>query len=123
MPTKVNVPAPFLRELRRLAKKYPAVLKQFETLAEQLKADERPGDKIPRVGRDVYKVRLANPSAKRGKSGGFRVIYYVQLVDSVLMVTIYSKTEQNDISPEEIRRIVDEIMPPDDDEERESDDA
>lgn len=59
MPTKVNVPAPFVRELRRLAKKYPAVVKQ-------LKADERPGDKIPRVGVDVYKVRLANPSAKRG---------------------------------------------------------
>lgn len=121
MPTKVNVPAPFLRELRRLAKKYPAVLKQFEKLAEQLKADERPGDKIPHVGRDVYKVRLANPSAKRGKSGGFRVIYYVQLVDSVLMVTIYSKTEQIDISPEEIRRIVDETQPPDSDDE--SDDA
>lgn len=116
MPTKVNVPAPFVRELRRLAKKYPAVVKQHEELVQQLKADERPGDKIPRVGVDVYKVRLANPSAKRGKSGGFRVIYYVQLVDSVLLVTIYSKTEQTDISPEEIRRIVEELLPPSDDE-------
>ena len=116
MPTKVNVPAPFLRELRRLAKKYPAVVGQFEKLAQQLKNDERPGDKIPRVGHDVYKVRLANPSARRGKSGGFRVIYYVQLVDSVLLLTIYSKTEQIDVSPEEIRRIVEELLPPPDDE-------
>lgn len=114
MPTKVNVPAPFLRELRRLAKKYPAVLQQFEKLAEQLKDDERPGDKIPRTSYDVYKVRLPNPSAQRGKSGGFRVIYYVQLVDQVLLVTIYSKTERADISPEEIGRIVEDILPPTD---------
>lgn len=44
------------------------------------------------------------------------MIYYVQLVDSVLLVTIYSKTEQTDISPEEIRRIVEELLPPSDDE-------
>jgi len=77
MPTKIELPRLFLRELRNLAKKYPAVLKQFERLSDQLKNDERPGDKIPGVGYDVYKVRLPNPSAQRGKSGGFRVIYYV----------------------------------------------
>lgn len=109
MPTKVKVPSPFLRELKKLAKKYPSLLKQFETLTEHLRADERPGDKVPRVGHDVYKVRLANPSAKRGKSGGFRVVYYVQLVDTILLVTIYSKTEQVDITPEEIRAIIEEI--------------
>jgi mRNA-degrading endonuclease RelE of RelBE toxin-antitoxin system len=79
MPTNVDIPPLFLKDLRRLAKKYPAVLKQFENLLNQLKADERPGDKIPRAGFDVYKLRLPNPSAKRGKSGGFRVIYYVQV--------------------------------------------
>ena len=110
MPTRVNIPAPFQRDLRRLAKKYPAVLTEFETLAQQLKADARPGDKIPRVGQEVYKVRLANPSASRGKSGGFRVIYYVQLTDSVLMLTIYAKSEQTDISPEDIRRILDDLL-------------
>ena len=114
MPTKVNVPAPFLRQLRRLAKKYPKVLRQFDGLAQQLKLGERPDDKIPRVGYDVYKVRLANPSARRGKSGGFRVIYYLQLADSVLMLTIYSKTEQTDIRPEEIRRVLEDLLPPND---------
>ena len=53
MPTKVEVPPVFLNDLRRLAKKYPGVLKQFEILLNQLKADERPGDKIPGVGYDV----------------------------------------------------------------------
>lgn len=118
MTTTVNIPEPFLKELRRLARKYPAVLKEFDSLATQLKADDRPGDKIPGVGYDVYKVRLKNPSAKRGKSGGFRVIYYVQLVDTVFLLTIYSKTEQIDISSEEIRRILKDIIPPKQDEDR-----
>lgn len=112
MPTKVDVPAPFLKELKRLARKYPSVLKAFEKLALSLKDDERPGDKIPGVGYDVYKVRLPNPSARRGKSGGFRVIYYVQLADAIILVTIYSKTEQTDISPENIRQILKELRPP-----------
>jgi mRNA-degrading endonuclease RelE of RelBE toxin-antitoxin system len=112
MPTKVDVPEPFLKKLRKLARKYPAVLREFEALAQQLKEDQRPGDKIPRVGYNVYKVRLRNPSAGRGKRGGFRVIYYVQLVDSVILLTIYSKTAQTDISPEEIRRVLEEITPP-----------
>jgi mRNA-degrading endonuclease RelE of RelBE toxin-antitoxin system len=80
-----------------------------------LEAGKRPGDKIPDIGHDVYKVRLANPSAQRGKSGGFRVIYYVQVADSVFLLKIYSKTEQNDISADDIRRIVQELLPPPDD--------
>jgi len=58
----------------------------------------------------VYKVRLPNPSAQRGKSGGFRVIYYVKLADAVMLVTIYSKTEQTDISADELRRLLDDLL-------------
>jgi len=81
MATKVDIAPLFVKELRRLAKKFPQVVAQVDGLIDELQQDERPGDKIPQVGYDVYKVRLANPSAARGKSGGFRVIYYVQLVD------------------------------------------
>jgi len=95
-----------------LKRKYPAVTGQLRQLIEQLERDERPGDKIPGIGYDVYKVRLPNPSAQRGKSGGFRVIYYVQMADSVVLLKIYSKTEQTDISPDDIRRIVQNLLPP-----------
>ena len=122
MPTKVDLSPVFVKDLKRLAKKYPAVVKQVETLLTQLKADERPGDKIPNVGHDVYKVRLANPSARRGKSGGFRVIYYVQLADRLALLTIYSKTERSDIPADAIQRIVANLLPPTDDESDESDD-
>lgn len=110
MPTQVKVAGRFQRDMKHLKKKYPAVSKEVRGLLDQLEEDERPGDKVPGVGHDVYKVRLANPSAQRGKSGGFRAIYYVQLSDTVLMVTIYSKTEQVDVTPQEIRTILEEVL-------------
>ena len=115
MPTTVSIPDPFQKDLKRLARKYPKVLDIVETLINTLESDQRPGDKIPRVGYDVYKVRLRSPSARRGKRGGFRVIYYVQLADRVVLLTIYAKTEQTDISPEEIGQVLQEILPPDTD--------
>jgi mRNA-degrading endonuclease RelE of RelBE toxin-antitoxin system len=113
MPTRVNIPPEAQKDIKHLKRKYPAITGEVRKLVIQLENDERPGDKIPGVGYDVYKVRLPNPSAQRGKSGGFRAIYYVQMADSVFLLTIYSKTEQADISPEAIRRILEAASPPD----------
>ena len=62
-----------------------------------------------RVGRNVYKVRLPNRSARRGKSGGFRVIYQERDGVLVLLLLIYSKTERADIPDEAIRRVIAEF--------------
>lgn len=78
-------------------------------LVSRLESDERPGQLVPGVGYTVYKVRLPNRAARRGKSGGFRVIYYVQFRDRVVLLTIYSKTDDTDISAAEIRRLVLEV--------------
>ncbi|MBC7812433.1 MAG: type II toxin-antitoxin system RelE/ParE family toxin [Burkholderiales bacterium] len=96
-----------------MARKYPAVLNEVDGFLIALENDERPGDKIPSVGYDVYKVRLKNASAGRGKSGGFRVIYYIRLEDHVILLTIYSKSQQSDISAEQLRRIIEEYITPD----------
>jgi mRNA-degrading endonuclease RelE of RelBE toxin-antitoxin system len=113
MPTTVNIPPEARKDIKHLRRKYPAVTGAVLKLVEQLENDERPGDKISGVGYDVYKVRLPNPSAQRGKSGGFRVIYYVQMADSVFLLRVYSKTEQTDIRPEQIRRVLADLLPPD----------
>lgn len=109
MPTRVSIAESFRKDLKRLARKYAAVLEVVQELVTTLEKDERPGDKIPNVGFDVYKVRLKNPSAGRGKRGGFRVIYYVQLVNSVVLLTIYSKSDKTDITPDELRQVLDSI--------------
>ncbi|MCY3864614.1 MAG: hypothetical protein OXG68_04165 [Chloroflexi bacterium] len=57
----------------------------------------------------MYKVRLPNPSARRGKSGGFRVVYYVQFADLIHLVTIYSKTDESDVGAYAVQGILAEI--------------
>jgi mRNA-degrading endonuclease RelE of RelBE toxin-antitoxin system len=111
MPTRVRSTPYFDNEYKRLRKKYPLAKREVENLVERLKADERPGDKIPNVGYDVYKERLKNPSANRGKRGGFRVIYYLYLADEVIMLIIYSKTEQEDVSIELIQQVIEDVLP------------
>ncbi len=114
MPTKVDIPLVVERELKRLKRKYPSVTTEVRKLVIQLENDERPGDQIPGVGYDVFKVRLANPSANRGKSGGFRVVYYLKLENYILLLTIYSKTEQEDISSEHLRELIEDLDNEDD---------
>lgn len=65
-----------------------------------------PGDRITGVMVEVYKVRARNSDSTRGKSGGYRIVYQVTSENAVILITIYSKTEQSDISPQEIRNII-----------------
>lgn len=37
------------------------------------------------------------------------MIYYIRTADRLILLTIYAKTKQTDISVEEIRRIIDEV--------------
>jgi len=85
------------------------VLKKIEAIA--LGDGHRPGDEAPDVGyAGVFKDRLRNRSARRGKRGGFRIIYYVPRIDEVFLLLIYSKTEVNDISAHEIRVTLEKIL-------------
>lgn len=72
-------------------------------LIEILAGDPLAGDIVPGLG-GVRKLRFAPRG--RGKSGGFRVIYYV-LTESqpILALLIYGKNEQGDLSPAQ-RKVV-----------------
>jgi len=99
----------FKRNLRTLAKKYRHIRDDVAPVVEALQAGEMLGDQIPGVGYTLFKVRVRNQDSARGKSGGYRVIYYLRTSTNIIMVTIYSKTEQADISAAQIRRIVGEF--------------
>jgi len=45
---------------------------------------------------------------KKGKRGGFRTIYYVELKDRVVMLTMYAKSEHDSITAAEIRSLIEE---------------
>ena len=109
MPTIVDTSGRFNRQSRRLVRKYNSLRAELGRLTEVLRRGGRPGVRLSRVGRNVYKVRLPNRSARRGKSGGFRVIYQERDGVLVLLLLIYSKTERADIPDEAIRRVIAEF--------------
>ncbi|WP_317129146.1 type II toxin-antitoxin system RelE/ParE family toxin [Hymenobacter sp. UV11] len=54
------------------------------------------------MGRDCYKVRMSIAAKNKGKSGGARVITCVKVVgETVYLLTIYDKSEQESISDNE----------------------
>jgi mRNA-degrading endonuclease RelE of RelBE toxin-antitoxin system len=99
----------FKRNVRALARKYPHIRSDVQPLIDQIQRGEMIGDKVQGTGYTIFKVRIRNSDVKRGKSGGFRAIYFLKTPTAVILVTIYSKTEQSDISPAKIRKILAEF--------------
>ena len=99
----------FKRNVRRLSRKYRHIRSDISPVIQQLEQGETPGDQLQRTGYRVFKVRIRNSDAQRGKRGGYRLIYYVKTLREVILVTLYSKTEQGDIPAEQLRRIIAEL--------------
>ncbi len=108
--TNVELAKSFIRRLKELRKKYPHVTEQVQILIRKLEQGETPGDQIQGTGYTAYKTRLANPDAGKGKSGGYRVIYYVRTVEKIIAILIYSKTDQVDVSIDEIKLLIEEYL-------------
>jgi len=99
----------FKRNVRALAKKYHHIHSDVQPVIEQLQRGEFIGDQVQGTGYTIFKVRIRNSDISRGKSGGYRVIYYLKTATAVILVTIYSKTEQSDISSAKIKKILSEF--------------
>jgi len=103
---QIDLTPRFQRDLRDLAKRYRQVRSDLEPLIEQLQTGELPGDRISGVTYTVFKVRLKNSSVQKGKSGGYRVIYYLKTNDRIILATIYSKSDFADVGAEVIESAI-----------------
>ena len=56
----------------------------------------------------MYKARIKNSDNQKGKSAGYRVIYYLKKEEQLFLVTLYSKSEQDDVSVQKIRAIIED---------------
>ena len=99
----------FKRNLRTLAKKYRHIRSDVQPLIEQLEKGETPGDQVQGVKYVVFKTRVRNSDIKKGKSAGYRIIYYLKSPQNTILVTIYSKSDQSDISVQQIRSIIEDF--------------
>jgi mRNA-degrading endonuclease RelE of RelBE toxin-antitoxin system len=80
----------FKGQLKRLSHRYRRIRSDLQPLLDRLSAGETPGDRIQVPNHVLYKVRVRNTDAARGKRGGYRIIYYVQAECEILLVAIYS---------------------------------
>ena len=103
---KVTYTSEFKRNLKQLAKKYRKIRSDLDPIIDQLADGHRPGDQVAQVKYEVFKVRVKNSDSQKGKSGGYRVIYYLKSELEVVLITIYSKSEQADIGANDIRSII-----------------
>lgn len=107
MSYKVITIQAFDRQAKRLLKKYPSLKSELLELAKSLKEDPTKGTEL---GNSCYKVRLAIASKGKGKSGGARVITHFYLSnETVILITIYDKSEQANISEKEILSLLKQI--------------
>lgn len=96
----------FKERLRTLAKRYRHIRTDLQPLLDDLQAGNLIGDRISGTGYTVFKARLKNSDIQKGKSAGYRVIYQLKGFTSVLLVTIYSKSDQTNIAIDKIREII-----------------
>ncbi len=94
----------FEKELKQLAKKYPSVKNDIIDLATTLLKEPKMGTAL---GNDCYKIRMAITSKGKGKSGGARVITFVQIIETTIyLLSIYDKADTSNISDKILKEIL-----------------
>jgi len=94
----------FKKEAKKLIKKYASLNNELAELFDELQKNPFLGTPL---GNDIYKIRLAISSKGKGKSGGARVMTFVKISEtSVLVFSIYNKGTKDNISDNEIEEII-----------------
>ena len=96
----------FLKDIKDLAKSYRSVRKDILPLIERLSDGEIIGDRLKGFDYLIYKVRVKNSNNQKGASGGYRVIYYIQTSDLIILTNIYSKSDYENIDDDLIEKSI-----------------
>jgi len=98
----------FTRNIRTPIKKYRNILNDIQPIVSQLENGEILGDRVTGVGYPIFKLRIKNSDNQKGKSGGYRLIYYLKTNDKILLLTLYNKSEQDDVMAGDLQDIIEE---------------
>jgi len=104
MSYKIELSDNFKKEAKRLCKKYPSLKSELAELFSEL--EENPTLGTPR-GNGIYKIRLAIASKSKGKAGGARILSFVKVTETaVLLFSIYSKGEVDNFTDRQIKELI-----------------
>ena len=94
----------FKKEAKKLVKKFPSLKQELTNLFTMLEKNPTIGTSL---GNDIYKIRLAISSKNKGKSGGARVLSFVKITETtVLLFSIYNKGDIENLTDKEIKRLI-----------------
>ena len=94
----------FKKEAKKLVKKFPSLKQELDDLFTKLERNPTIGISL---GNDIYKIRLAISSKNKGKSGGARVLSFVKITETkVLLFSIYNKGDIENLTDKEIKRLI-----------------
>lgn len=98
---------PFDKQLKRLAKKFPSLKKDFAKLIETLEHNPQQGSPL---GNNCYKIRFAISSKGKGKSGGARIISNIVIEETtVFLLSIYDKSEKQNVTDKELIELLKDV--------------
>ena len=107
MNCRITATPDFARELKKLAKRYPSMKDDYAAFLNELRQNPLMGTEL---GKHLRKVRFPIASKAKGKSGGARVITHTILIQTdganVTLVTIYDKSERENITDKELRQLM-----------------
>jgi len=107
---EIKVVESFKKELKKLAKRYKNIKNDYKELLKLL-TNNNPQELGVHLGKNVYKLRLKNSDINKGKSAGYRVVYYIYEENHwLVLLSIYSKSDYESISEDEIDKKIMEVL-------------
>ena len=97
----------FLKEAKALSKKYKLLKSDLKQVIVEIEIAKDLG--VP-LGLNLFKKRIKNSSIPIGKSGGFRVIIFEQFEDKIILISIFSKTEKENLSDAELSIVLQKYL-------------
>jgi mRNA-degrading endonuclease RelE of RelBE toxin-antitoxin system len=110
MTYNVRLTASFKRSVKKLKRRYPHIKDDVQEGVELLLQTPQLGVVVPGSG-GIRKIRLPNRDAKRGKSGGYRLLYYLEDTESqaLYLLFVYSKSDRADVTRRKLKQLLDEM--------------
>src|ERR1700744_3776770 len=107
MTNSVKPTPQFKRNLKPLLKKYKTLPETILKLEKDLIKDPFLGESY---GHGIYKIRVGDKSKGKGKSGGFRILYYhLKKTENGIQILLFNIFDKSDIETIKKRDAVKEV--------------
>ncbi len=105
-PIEIRLTNDFQNQFKFLKKRYRKIKADIQSTLDDLESGKTPGNQFSGIDSIVMKVRIKNSDLQKGKSGGYRLIYWIISPELIVLLDIYSKSDQENVTINEVRQII-----------------